>query len=48
MGAEKLGPLVATSLALDRLESTCTEGEQLQGVGEDGSACRHQLGIGPP
>jgi hypothetical protein len=47
-GGEKLGPLVATSSALDRLDSTCTGGEQLQGVGEVGSARRHQLGTGSP
>ena len=48
MGAEKLGPPVATSSALDRLESTCTGGDQLHVGGEVGPARRHQLGTGPP
>jgi hypothetical protein len=32
MRAEKLGPPVATSSALDRLESTWTEGNSIMGV----------------
>ncbi len=32
MGAEKLGLLVATSSALDRLESTCTGGNSFLGA----------------
>jgi hypothetical protein len=48
MSAEKLGPPVATSLALDRLKSTSTGGNSFMGAEKLVPAHRHQLGAGPP